>query len=388
MLSNWLNELPGALLSGVLNPVFIIALLAAVIAGVVRVKRERRDLRTAVKPWYIESLSLIGISLIIGVVLSGVISGGGLVLEATWIYGVSLLMILFTVTGQFRLLSAGFIFPIAFISMNTMSYFNVTLPEWAPSLPQTFVAAGVLMGLLLIAEGLLIQINAVKQTSPRLVKTPRGMKAGAFFTKRIWLVPLLVPIPEGLISGAGWWPLLSVGDSYSLMILPAVLGYQLTVVHDLPQSILKVNAAQVIWLGALTSVLAAGSIWAPYLIIASFAIAFAGKVFIMLKTRKVCRRSGYHFINGDKSVMIIDVLPGTPAAKMGLLRGEMIHKVNGQIVSNEREFYQAVQKSRAHCKLEVLNHAGEVRYTQAALYEGQHHQLGLILIEDRKRETA
>ncbi|TFE03896.1 PDZ domain-containing protein [Jeotgalibacillus salarius] len=388
MFSNWLNELPGALVSGIMNPVLMIALAAAIIAGAARLKRERRDVRTAVKPWYIEILSFLGLSLVIGLLLSAVISGSGLVLEVFWIYAVSVLMILFTGSGQFRLLSAGFIFPLVLAAIYGLGYSGITLPEWIPDLPVAFITAGIIMGLLLIAEGLLIQLNAVRQTSPRLIRTPRGLKAGAFFTKRIWLVPLLVPVPDGLISETGWWPLIAVGDSFSLMILPAVLGYQLTVVHDLPGSILKVNGAQVIWLGVLSTVIAAGAFWAPYLIFAAFGIAFAGRLFIMLKTRAICRRSGYHFMNGERGVMIIDVLPGTPAAKMGLMRGEMIHKVNGEIVKNEREFYEAVQKSRAHCKLEVLNHAGEVRYTQAALYEGQHYQLGLILIEDRKRETA
>ncbi|AJD92100.1 hypothetical protein JMA_27830 [Jeotgalibacillus malaysiensis] len=387
MFNQWISELPGALL-GLLNPVLLIGMIAAIVAGTVRLKRERRDVRTAVKPWYIECLSFFGISLVIGLILSAVISGAGLVLDTFWIYAVSLVMILAAVTGQFRLLSAGFLFPVVLAAIISLDYFNVTLPDLVPLLPQVFTAAGIIMGLLLIAEGLMIQLNAVKQTSPRLIRTPRGMKAGAFFTKRIWLVPLLIPVPNGLISEAGWWPLIGAGDTFSLMIFPAILGYQLTVVHDLPKNILRSTGTQVIWLGVLSGVIAAGSLLAPYLIYAAFGLAFAGRLFILLKTRAVCRKSGYHFLNGEKGVMIIDVLPDTPAAKMGLARGEMVHKVNGIVVRNEREFYEAVQKSLAHCKLEVFNHAGEIRYTQAALYEGQHYQLGLILIEDRNRETA
>ncbi|MFB1082312.1 PDZ domain-containing protein [Jeotgalibacillus sp. JSM ZJ347] len=388
MFNHWLSELPGALLAGVLNPVLLISVIAAIVAGAVRLKRERRDVRTAVKPWYIELLSFFGVSLAVGLVLSAIVSGAGIVIDVFWIYVVSMVMILAAVTGQFRLLSAGFMFPVVLGTILALDYYDVALPDIIPPLPDVFLAAGILMGLLLVAEGLMIQLNAVKQTSPRLIRTPRGMKAGAFFTKRVWLVPLLIPVPSGLISEAGWWPLIGGGDTFSLMIFPAVLGYQLTVVHDLPKAILKTTGTQVAWLGVLSATVAAGSLWAPYLIYGAFGIAFAGRLFILLKTRIVCRKSGYHFLNGDKGVIIIDVLPGTPAAKMGLLRGERVHKVNGIAVKNEREFYEAVQKNRAHCKLEVYNHAGEIRYTQAALYEGQHHQLGLILIEDRNRETA
>lgn len=51
----------------------------------------------------------------------------------------------------------------------------------------------------------------------------------------------------------------------------------------------------------------------------------------------------------------------------------------------QKEFYKALQKNRAYCKLEVLNSEGEVRFVQGALFEGDHHELGILTVEDRKK---
>jgi len=299
-------------------------------------------------------------------------------------------MIVGILTWQFRALSAAFTFPLAAAVVFSLSYFGVSLPNWLPDLTGTEELIGVtsiLMGLLLFAEGLLMRLNAGKQTSARFIRTPRGLKAGAFFTKRVWLVPLFLLVPTGSLEAmGGWWPALALGStSWSLILVPFVIGFQLTVVHDLPAPIIRQASQEIIWLSALVTVVAIAGYWAPYLFIAAFGLAFVGRIYFALKTRAICRHSGYHFMNRDHGVMVVDIIPGTPADKMGVVRGEMIQKINGETVTNEIELYEALQKNRAHCKLAVLNHQGEVRFVQRALHEGQHHQLGIIMVEDRLR---
>ncbi|WP_156321398.1 hypothetical protein [Halolactibacillus sp. JCM 19043] len=66
---------------------------------------------------------------------------------------------------------------------------------------------------------------------------------------------------------------------------------------------------------------------------------------------------------------------------MGIEIGEVITKVNGHRVSNGDEFYEALQSNLAFCKIEIYNLDGEIRFTQRAYYEGDHHQLGLVFVE-------
>jgi S1-C subfamily serine protease len=83
--------------------------------------------------------------------------------------------------------------------------------------------------------------------------------------------------------------------------------------------------------------------------------------------------------------MILGVLPDSPAEKMGLKVGELITKVNGTIVYNETLFYEGLVRNRAQCKLEVIDVNGQIRFVGRALYEGEHHELGVLFVSDQEK---
>jgi len=392
-MNEWVQEAGYGALQGVLNPVLYAAIIAAVIAGFLRVKRERKDLRAGLLSWSVELKSLLGYGLLAGVILSVIMITVGIEVPLIWIYIISALMALGILTWQFRALTPALLMPLAAGILYILSVTEPPMPSWLPAIEVStglIGLTGIVMGLLIFAEGLLIRLNASKHSSPRFIQTPRGLKAGAFFTKRLWLVPLFLLVPTGSLEAmGGWWPAMTVGStSWSLIAVPFVIGFQLTVVHDLPEPIIRHASQEVMWLSAFVTMLAVAGFWAPYLFIAAFVIAFGGRIYLALKLRAICRHSGYYFMNKNHGIIVVAVIPGTPADKMGIGRGEMVQKVNGVSVNNERDFYGALQKNRAHCKLEVLNHQGEIRYVQRALHEGQHHQLGIIMVEDRMKQYS
>ncbi|KIL49964.1 PDZ domain-containing protein [Jeotgalibacillus soli] len=391
MIDQWIREIGSGMIGAIINPVLYVAILMSIIAGLVRVKRERNDLRVGVQSWMLELKSLFSWGLLIGLLASIALVAVGVQVPIAWVIVVSMLMMLGALTMQFRVLSAALIIPAAGLIMLLLPYlpWNLSILSGYETIQYSALGVtSVVMGILLFAEGLLIKWNASKKSSPRFIKTPRGLKAGAFLTKRMWLVPLFLLIPSGALGEmAGWWPVMTIGTTtWSLIIVPFILGFQLTVVHDVPAPVIRQASKGIIWLGAFVTALAAAGWWAPYIWIAAFAIAFFGRIYLALKIRAVCRQSGYHFINRDRGIIIVDVLPGTPAEQMGLFCGEIVQKINGELVKDEGEFYRALQKNRAHCKLEVVGHNGEIRYVQRALHEGQHHQLGIIMVEDRMRQ--
>ena len=69
---------------------------------------------------------------------------------------------------------------------------------------------------------------------------------------------------------------------------------------------------------------------------------------------------------------------------MGLRPGELLTKVNGRMVYSRTELYEALQSNRAHCKLEIYDINDQIRLVQNALYEGDHHELGILAVESRK----
>jgi S1-C subfamily serine protease len=134
----------------------------------------------------------------------------------------------------------------------------------------------------------------------------------------------------------------------------------------------------------LTLLLAFVSHWVPVISYAALIFAFAGRLAISYFDHNRQKSQPHFFTPSTKGILILGVLPFTPAHKMGLKSGEIIRKTNGVEVNSEKEFYEALQRNRAFCKLEVYDVNGQVRFAQSSLYEGEHHELGLIFIDEER----
>ncbi|WP_162878450.1 PDZ domain-containing protein, partial [Klebsiella pneumoniae] len=86
--------------------------------------------------------------------------------------------------------------------------------------------------------------------------------------------------------------------------------------------------------------------WTPLAIIA-VGIAMVGREFITIRQRMNDASAAFYFSKRDHGLMILGILPQSPAEKMNLKVGEIIMKVNGYSVHTVDEFYQALQKNRA-----------------------------------------
>ena len=67
--------------------------------------------------------------------------------------------------------------------------------------------------------------------------------------------------------------------------------------------------------------------------------------------------------------------------KVSAKASELLGKAN---VFVRAKLNEALQKNAAHCKLEVLDHNDQIRLLQRALYEEDHHELGILFVQDEK----
>lgn len=371
-----------------LNPLWLVAIFAAIGLGYFRVKRERRSFLVRLLPGLTELKRLLSESYIHAIVLSVFISGIGLTVNIGWIVVFSAIALLLMCTFYYQITSPIYAVAIAFFGLYGMQYFgqNFAFRGWSLNDMDFFgelaVTIPIIGGLLLVAEGLLIQKRADKYSSPYLVNTKRGLRAAAFKLKRLWLLPVVFLVPGDLISGyAPYWPQFTLGaTAFSFVPVPVIIGFSQVARGSFPD-VLFPKMGRVIWIvGLAVTAVGIGAIWMPILGWAALLIGVVCRIVITVVIA-VRERKGHYVVSPQSSgVIIAGILPESPGEKLGLMLGECIRAVNGIQVSNEKELYDAIQVNAAHCRLQVIGRDGEVRLMQQVLYRHDHHRLGLLVV--------
>jgi hypothetical protein len=387
----WLIELLKGAGKLFLHPVFYYLIFLTGILGVSRVKRERKNFHNRTFDAYSELRQLIPLGLILGLVLSIVTIAAGMTVPFAAILLIAGFTVLWSLTTNIRLMSPVYTVGAAFFGMILIAEYNWSIPFFTESFQsideKVYPSIVIILALLLIAEGVLIFKNGTRGTSPKLVKSRRGQSVGVHEVKRFWLLPMFLLIPgETLTLPFEWWPIFHIGsESYSLILVPFAVGFNQQIQGMLPKQSIHVHGRRVITLGVLVLLLSVIGYWYPLVSIIVAALAIIGREMISLTQRLKDDNLPFYFSKKNNGLMIIGIIPESPADKMGLQVGELISKINGIKITDEQVFYEALQKNRAHCKLEVLDTNGEIRFVQRALYEGDHYELGIFFVQDQRK---
>jgi PDZ domain len=387
---DWGFELLEGLGKLFLNPITYYLFFLAAFLGVSRVKRERLDFHVRVENAYYELRQLLPLGMGLGLVLSILTIGLGLVIPIETIIFVGILTILWSLTTRIRMISPIYTVGLSFFATlfflrkeQSFPYIKSYTPEWDLAI---LPSIAVLLALLIVAEGIFISRNGSKGTSPKMIKSKRGLSVGVHEVKRIWMLPVFLLIPgEALTIPFDWWPLFSIGDhTYSILLVPFALGFHQQVQGSLAYKAIKQFGKRILKFGVMLTCLSAVGYWVPLASILIVAIGIIGREALAMRQRLVEESLPFYFSQRNDGVKILGVIPDSAAEKMGLKVGELITKVNGETAIDEDSFYEALQKNAAHCKLEVLDHNDQIRLLQRALYEEDHHELGILFVQGDK----
>lgn len=370
-----------------INPLFYLTIMFAVLLGYTRVRRERRFFHIRVANGWSELKSSLTGGLLVSLVLSLVIVAAGLAVTPQFLLVLSVITIVGMILYTLHLLSSVILITASFMVLVVLNQTDMAFTfmgievDGAVWNDASVVPLCILAGLLVMAEGWLIRKKGAYFASPILEKTKRGMKAVAYLSKSVWLLPLLLVVPgEGISSYVPYWPQFTLGEeSFTLVLFPLVIGFQQKVRKTLPIYFYPKLARTVTLLGVAITL---GGITGYFMKEAAFIMLLAGsliRLLITLQYKMQERADVYAVAPSSNGAMIAAVLPNSPAEKMGLVTGEVIKKVNGREVQTERELYEALQVNAAHCKIEVLDHHQELRLTQHVVHSDDHHGIGLLL---------
>ncbi|MGV6972476.1 S1C family serine protease [Bacillus halotolerans] len=375
-----------------LHPLFWFFVIVSLVFGYVRIKRERKTFHTRIADIYDELKFTYTKGLIPGILLSIVLGVLGISIPLGMLAIIAVMTAAAALTLRANWMSAAYI-----VSVSMLIGFGLQVNQAEPFLdrfPQGFAvmwpALAVFLGLLVIAEGAVAYRSAHVKTSPGLVVSSRGLPIGQQLANRIWLLPLFILVPgNGLESHLSWWPVFSVpGGSFHFLWIPYFVGFGQRVQGSLPETSIRITAKRVCILGLIVSALGAASLlWTP-LAGAAVCAAVLGRIFLSVKQRVNDNAAPFYFSKRDQGLMVLGIIPNTPAEDLELKIGEIITKVNGVPVKHVSDFYEALQRNRAYVKLEIIGLNGEIRFDQRASYEGEHHELGILFVKDDREDEA
>lgn len=390
MWENWLIELGKAIGTLFLNPLLYWVALLAWLSSQKRIKNERIDFGQKVYGLFAETKGTWHYSLIGGLILSLFALGIGFVYSYSVLFVLSSVTILLTLNRKFFFLSAAYTFGFTFLGillLPTILAGNFP-PIWITEVADTdFTGFLLIMGLVLMVEAILLLRLNITQSFPELIKGKRGKWVGRHRLKRLAFIPFVTLVPGGLIEPfAPWWPLLDITDAnYGLILLPLITGFEHRVEGAHPVEAARKIGRSVFVLGVVVLVLAVASIFYRPTTIVAIAVALIGRQYISYRHSSRDKQQPVYFNGNNNGMQILGIIPESPAEQLGLKVGEVIEKVNGEKVTKEDDFYEALQRNSTFCKLEVRDKNGEIKFTQRAMYQGEHHRLGVLFPKEQDR---
>lgn len=375
------------ILTYLIQPLVWVGIIMAVIVYRQRLAKERRFFRIAIDRDFYEGRHFLKTA-IFGLVVGSIISLlAGLMLTfgtIVFIEAVAILAVLLLPLGDLSLAALW----LAVLLTNLLNLTNLTsfsLGTFALSFSGSMLPASglLLLGIYFIIRAFLLHYNKSTWFTPKVKSGKRGRRVAFYNWKEFSVIPLILLVPTNVFESQwSFWPVLSFnGHSFGLFILPLLVAASLKVFKEEPQVILDNFYKQSITLG-ICSIIAAGiSVFYP--IASLLGLLFIGglALYYYFQRQRLDAKGKRWYVETNDGVRVIAVIPDTPAAKMGVQKGDIILDCNDEEVKNESELYAALQKNSAYCHLRIRTFEGDLKITESAIYADGPHEIGLILFQ-------
>lgn len=355
-----------------LQPYFYVAVLFLWWKYQKQVQQQRRLFQVKL----VSALSLLGRTVGLGLLAAIVGSIGLYFLDVTLSTDVLVVLwVLAFVLMLFRIRYLCFAYAGGLLALAHLAFQFVSRPEvdmkgwsWLYSVISELDIASLLLvvGVMHVLEAVLMRYRGTKAATPLLMQSKRGKIIGAYAIQGFWPVPLLLPMDDG-----------------SFIAFPIIIGFAELTRSSLLRNKVRKTSRLLIGYGVVIAglVVFAQYVYEPLL----WAVAVLAIVLheaINYYGRYLDGQRSPLYTHDNRGLRVLSVVPTSPAEQLGIVPGEIISRVNGVKVMTRAQLHEAFRMNSVYCKLEVINLEGELKFLKRAIYEGEHHQLGIILAPD------
>lgn len=240
-----------------------------------------------------------------------------------------------------------------------------------------------------LMEAMLLRLQGMHMTTPLYVEGKRGKPVGVMQVQGMWAVPVFLLVPGQSSVHLAWTPW--YGDTiwqtgWTWLAFPILMSFTAWSHSHWPEWIMKRNSLRIVLFSLLLLAMAMGAELLSWLVIpAALTSLFIHELFNRLDRLTENGKTSL-YVHDERGLMVLDVIPGSPAAELGIVTGEIVRRVNGMHVQTQAQLHEAIRQNSAFVKLEVINRQGESKFLQRAIYAGEHHQLGMILAPDMQTQ--
>lgn len=365
------------------NPLFYWIAFLVIGTGYQRVLQERAHFGFKIFNVFSELKQTWVISLVFSILISGLTLGAGMVFTHETILILSIVIIFLSITFSLSMLSASYTIGITYmiVLLTFIIFGSRTSPKSDVLTNVNFTGLVILLGIFLIVEAFLVGRVKRNDTFPELSQSERGSWIGKQHIKKLSFIPFFVLIPTGLIQPfADYWPFFTIGEdgTYGILLVPFIVGFDHVIHGRSAEQTTTYLIKSISLLGFIVLCLAVGSIYIPWLSMIAVLIAILGREYINYRHRMFNKEKSAYFNHMDDGLKVLSIIPGSPADRLGILVGETIDKVNDQKVNSAQQFYETLQNSGAYFKITLIDDANEMRFVQSAIYDNDHHELGIV----------
>ena len=221
--------------------------------------------------------------------------------------------------------------------------------------------------------------NAIWFT-PQIKHNRRKRRLAVYRWSEFTILPLMIYIPGTLMEKLfHFLPLVHFGEvHFGLFILPFFVSSAGQICGEQIETRMQVVQKQNLILAVGAFAFAVVAWLLPHLGILWIMLMLALTVGIHLYHYLQINKNRAQYIEVSEGIRVIAIRPGTPAAKMSLNPGDVILTCNNQPVTNENQFYEALQLDSAYCHLKVKTMSGDLKITEGAIYNDSPYELGIV----------